>query len=117
MAASTNVDVLGTSYKFKYGHRDNLSMDEEHSGECRYYSKQVMIEHSMCDVESELERDNRSLEILAHEVFHAFTHESGLQLSEKQEEDLACWYSRMWNKMNNVIYKVSNDMGLTSLDI
>ena len=46
------------------------------------------------------ERQNRTI---AHEVFHAYVRESGLDLDYSTEEKLALWYEQMWDKMSDTI--------------
>lgn len=45
----------------------------------------------------------RKTRTIAHEVFHAYVRESGLDLDYSTEEKLALWYEQMWDKMSDTI--------------
>ena len=103
------VSVLGTPYIVKVGEREEVGLCKEHDGECRQYSHIIKVHHSLEGVDDVGERDQRTEEIVAHEMFHAFVAESGLDISEDIEENIACWYMKVWRKMNNNILQVLDE--------
>lgn len=103
------VSVLGTPYTVKVGEREEVGLCKENDGECRQYSHIIKVHHSLEGVDDIGERDQRTEEIVAHEMFHAFVAESGLDISEDIEENLACWYMKVWRKMNNNILQVLDE--------
>ena len=106
------VTVLGTPYEVRLGDRKEIDLCEENDGECRQYQHILKIHHSLEGVTCEEERDNRTQEIVAHEVFHAFVAESGLDVDDDTEEKFAVWYMKMWRKLNNAILEVLDENGL-----
>lgn len=109
---TTEVKILGTKYEVSLGTQEELGLSDTLAGECRIYGHSIKVEHSMKDVESEEAQLQRTHQILAHEVFHAFVNESGLTLDEDVEERLACWYEKMWRRMNNAIFEVLDNLDL-----
>lgn len=95
-------NVLGTPYEVKLGTREELNMSEENMGECKIYAKEILVctEKGDCN-EKELEL--RVSEILAHEIFHAYCNEAGVDLSVEAEEMLATFFMKNWRKMNDSI--------------
>lgn len=93
----THVSVLGVSYRVLIGDRKELGLSKDSLGEVDLYSKTIRVEHSyrMLKVEEPLYRLRRTKEIIIHELFHAFVHESGLNLDEQLEESLAVWLEKM----------------------
>lgn len=100
------VSVLGTDYEVCVGKREEIGLPKEFDGECRQFSHVVKVHHSFEGVEGMNERDQRTEETVAHEMFHAFVSESGLNIDENTEELLAQWYMKVWRKMNNCIMQV-----------
>lgn len=106
------VNVLGEEYTCKLGERCEVGLSPDFEGECRPYLKELRVLHSLEGVDSVEEKDSRTEGIVAHEIFHAFVSESGLDIPEDVEETLACWYMKMWRKMNNSILQVLDENGL-----
>ena len=77
--------------------------------------KQILVEHSNRDCQTEIEKDKRASNIVAHEVFHAYVHESGLNLDADTEERLAVWYETMWRRMYNTILDILDELGLIDI--
>lgn len=96
-------NILGTYYEVSFGDIKEIGLSEDLTGQCSRFLKKIVVEHSMRDCECETEKNRRTQETTAHEVFHAFVHESGLELEDDVEERLAVWFSRNWRKMNNTI--------------
>ena len=106
----TTVNVLGTDYDVQVGKRKELKrLSEGNMGECRMYDKELYCLHSKEKGSSETERDVRTCEIVAHEMFHAFANEAGLDLDNDTEEKVAIFYMKVWRKMNNCILQVLDD--------
>ena len=108
----SKVPVLGTEYLVNIGDREELPLDKDNMGECRIYSKGINVLQSCENGCSAYEKDKRAEEIVAHEIFHAFCNESGLDVDEDTEEKFAVWYMKMWRKMNNAILQVLDENGL-----
>lgn len=107
-----HTDVLGTDYEVNVGKRKELSLPRHLAGQCAPFLQKILVEHSMRKCGTEKERDGRTTEVVAHEIFHAYVRESGLDLDEDVEETLAIWYEKMWRKMNNSICGVLDELGL-----
>lgn len=111
-----NVNVLDTPYTVQLGNRFELSpLPKEFNGSVGIYSKLVKIFHGAeNDSERPFEIDNRSKEVIAHEIFHAFINEAGIDLDEKVEEQIANFYSKNWRKMTNTILNLFELLDLES---
>lgn len=107
-----HTDILGSDYEVNFGKQKKLGLSGNLDGQCAFLIRKILVEHSMRDCDTEEERDVRTANTLAHEVFHAYVHESGLDIDEYTEEKLATWYEVMWRKMNNTILEVLDDMKL-----
>ena len=103
-------NVLGTSYEVTLGERENIQLSEEYSGECRVYSKKIKV---CTDAEDCTEKELRVKveEIVAHEFFHAYLNEAGLDLDDNVEESLATFFMKNWRKINNSILEVLDESG------
>ena len=103
-------NVLGTPYEVVLGDREDIQIKEEYSGECRVFSKQIKVctEKEDC-TEEELRVKTR--EVVAHEFFHAYLNEAGVDLEEHVEESLATFYMKNWEKMSNSILEVLDKSG------
>lgn len=107
--------VFDKEYTVKVGTIDELGLSEDLSGECSYYLNLIKIEDSMRRCEDEIEKDGRTSNTVAHEIFHAFIHESGFDLPEDVEERLAVWFACNWRRMNNSIIGILDELDI--LDI
>lgn len=107
-----HTDILGSDYEVDFGKRKKIGLSSNLEGQCAFLLRKILVEHSMRDCETKEERDIRTVNTLAHEVFHAYVHESGLELDDSTEEKLAVWYEVMWRKMNNTILGVLDEMKL-----
>lgn len=110
-----HTNVLGTDYKVLVGKRKEIGIPKKLRGQCCNYLKQVMVEHSMRGCDTEEEKNVLTTEVVAHEMFHAFVNESGLDIPEDVEETLALWYEKNWRKLNNSIIGLLDELNL--LDI
>lgn len=110
-----HTNVLGVEYEVQVGKRKEIDIPKTLRGQCCPYLHKIMVEHSMRGVNTKEERDRYTSAVVAHEVFHAFVKESGLDLPEDVEEKLAIWYEEHWRKMNNSITGLLDELGL--LDI
>lgn len=94
---NTHVSVLGVSYKVLIGDMEELELPDNLFGYADLYAKEIKIEHSYREFANRNpeHRLARTKEIIIHELFHAFVHESGLNLDEQLEESLAVWLEKM----------------------
>lgn len=76
--------------------------------------KKILVKTDKEDCKKK-ELEVRTQEILAHEIFHAYLNECGLELDSQVEEQLANFYMKNWRKMNNSVLECLDELGL--LDI
>ena len=107
----TKVDVLGTTYEVSLGDKEEIGLDEHHLGECRIFGKKILVKTSQDDCKDLEELRLRTQEAVAHEIFHAFINESGVDLEPDIEEQIACFYMKNWRKMSNSILEVLDETG------
>lgn len=102
--------VLGTPYTIKMGSRAETGLAEENMGECRIYSKTilVLIDKEEC---SEEELRVKVQEIVAHELLHAYLNEAGVDIENGDEEKLCDFYMKNWRKLNNSILEILDVSG------
>lgn len=110
-----HTNILGADYTVNVGKRKELELPKHLKGQCAPYIRVISVEHSMRDMNTKEERNKFTMGVVAHEVFHAFVKESGLDIPEDLEERLATWYEEHWRKMNNSIYGILDELNL--LDI
>lgn len=103
--------VLGTPYVFEFGDRESLELSPENIGECRVYAKKILVCTEKEDCVTEEELDLKVREILAHEIFHAYLNEAGIDLDDSVEEQLASFYMKNWRKMSDSILEVADETG------
>ena len=98
-------NVLGTPYTVEFGDRSEININENYAGECRIFTKKILVctEKEDCDEE---EIVLKTQEILAHEIFHAYINESGVDIDSDTEEVLASFFMKNWRKMNNSILEI-----------
>ena len=108
------IDVMGCIYKVLVGKADEIHIDKENMGECRTQGKKILVKTDKEDC-NKRELEMRTQEILAHEIFHAYLNECGLELDSQVEEQLANFYMKNWRKMNNSVLECLDELGL--LDI
>ena len=103
-------NVLDTPYEVLFGERTDTGMSEDNMGECKVYAKQILVctEQGEC---TEKELEVKVQEIVAHEIFHAYVNEAGLDLDPDEEELVATFYMKNWRKMNNSILSVLDETG------
>ena len=99
-------NVLGTPYLVKIG--DEVEIDKDYVGMCKIYAKEILV-NTKAENYTEEELRVKVGEIVAHEIFHAYLNEAGLQLEEETEELLADFYMKNWRKMSNSIFKVLDE--------
>ena len=107
----TKVDVLGTTYEVSLGDKEEIGLDKDHLGECRIFGKKILVKTSQDDCKDLEELRLRTQETVAHEIFHAFINESGVDLEPDIEEQIACFYMKNWRKMSNSILEVLDETG------
>lgn len=102
--------VLGTDYDLRFGDRKEIVLDEGNTGECRFYSKVIKVctEEEDCSQE---ELEAKVQEIVAHEIFHAYLNEAGVNLDSDTEEMVACFFMKNWRKIFNSIFEVTDKSG------
>ena len=110
-----HTNVLGTDYEVQVGKRKEIGTPKRLSGQCCPYLHSIQVEHSMRGCNTKTERDGRTTGTVAHEIFHAYVRESGIDLDEATEERLAVWYETMWRRMNNTILDVLDELGLIDI--
>lgn len=102
--------VLGTNYEVLLGDRDEIGIAEENMGECRSFSKKILVSTTQDDCTEE-ELRVRTQEVVAHEIFHAYVNEAGLDLTPDTEERVASFFMKTWRKINNSILEVLDKTG------
>ena len=102
-------NILNTPYSIKVGSREELHLNEGNIGECRVFSKDILVCTDTEDC-NEFEVSVRTGEVLAHEIFHAYSNEAGLVLDDETEEMIATFYMKNWRKMTNSILEVLDKM-------
>lgn len=107
---SIYIDVLGTTYKVVLGKSKEINISKEHLGECRVFAKEILVKTNKEDC-TEKELEVRTQEVIAHEIFHAYLNESGIELDECVEEQVANFFMKNWRKMNNSILEVLDKNG------
>lgn len=108
-----HTSILGADYEVRVGKRKELGLPKHLMGQCAHHLHLILVEHSHRGGSvTDEERDSRTKGIVAHEVFHAFVKESGLDLDESTEEKFALWYEQQWDKMNNCILDVLDKINL-----
>lgn len=110
-----HTNILGADYEVQIGKRKELGLPKSLQGQCAYHLHQIKVEHSHRQCETDEEMDKRTQATTAHEVFHAFCKESGLDIDSDTEEKLATWYEEQWRKMNNCILGVFDEIGLVDI--
>lgn len=90
--------VMGADYHVKFGSKKNIGMSEDNMGECRCYAREILV-HTDPEDCSEKELTVRTKEIIAHELFHAYANEAGLDLDPRDEERVATFFMKNFNKM------------------
>ena len=106
-------NIMGTEYTVKFGSREEIGLSQENLGLCRIYEKEILVCTEMGDCKTSKEWGRQTTEILAHEIFHAYVNESGVDLEvEDAEEVMAYFYMKNWRKMNNSILGILDEMGL-----
>lgn len=105
-------NVLGTDYEILFGNRKMLKLKDEISGECRVFSKTIKVCTDDDDCTTDKELEVKVQEIIAHEIFHAYINESGINLEPEVEELIATFFMKNWRKMNNSILEVLDKTGL-----
>lgn len=109
MKRNLDLDILGSKYLVFFGDREEVNIPKEFLGECHTYSKVILlVDSDDCDEPNMTEGDleNRTKEVLVHEIFHAYINESGLDLDPEVEEQLANFYQKNWRKMSNSILDI-----------
>lgn len=96
-----SVNVMGVDYDCYVGTRAEVllvdpTFPEEFAGECHRYTKRIFAVWDESTRVGALEKMRIMLEVLTHELVHAFAFESGIDVDGNfNEEDLACWMSRI----------------------
>lgn len=101
----TKISILGSVYNVLFGKRKDIKLDEEYLGECRSYSKEIKVCTDVCDCRED-ELKVRNLEVISHEVFHAYINETGIELDDEVEEQLASFYQKNHLKMEETISEI-----------
>lgn len=98
------IDVLGTKYVVKIGTTSQIGISAEHLGECRIYAHEILVRTDRDDCSLE-ELTERTKQVLAHELFHAYLNECGLDVGDESEELLADWFMKVYEKLFSAIKK------------
>lgn len=103
--------VLGTDYTVRFGSREAVGLNEANMGECKTYAKEILVctEDSVC---TEKELEVRTQEIVAHELFHAYLNEAGIELDPEIEEKVCFFFTKNWRKLNNSILSVLDEISM-----
>lgn len=102
--------VLGTDYRVVLGEREEIDITPENSGECRIYSKEIKVCTDIEDCSQE-ELRVRTQEVVAHEFFHAYINEAGIDLQPEMEELLATFFMKNWKKLHKSIVETLGENG------
>lgn len=102
----TKISILGSVYNVLFGKRKDIKLDEEYLGECRSYSKEIKVCTDVNDCRED-ELKIRNLEVISHEVFHAYINEAGIELDDEVEEQLASFYQKNHLKMEETISEIT----------
>ena len=86
-----SVYILGSEYVVKCDTRKNLGLSENTEGECRFYTKEILISTDV-PADNEKERELLMHETIMHELAHAFLYESGF-VTDAFNEKWAEWLS------------------------
>lgn len=108
-----HTNIMGTDYEIKFGSKKFLGMKEEDIGECKIFSKEILVCTEAQDCNAE-ELKVRTMEIIAHEVFHAYANEAGLDLEPDVEERVATFFMKNYVKMNDTIEELYQKWGFDS---
>ena len=111
MLCKQKIKVLGTEYLLLIGDKNELQMSPENVGECYNYTKEIKVSTE------ELKEHKKSvggmyralLEVVIHELTHAFLYESG-RTSDSCEEWIAEWLSVNFTKINEVVNDISDEL-------
>lgn len=106
MSICVSQEILGEKYLTIFGNPKETHISEGNLGECHVYSKEIKVVDDPTYFEENLgdeEVQNRTLEVLAHEIFHAYLNESGIEIDLDIEEQIATFYQKNWKKMSNSI--------------
>lgn len=104
-------NILGTPYKIQFGKKKKIDMEEVNMGECRIYSKEIKVATDKEDCRED-ELRARLVEVVAHEVFHAYVNEAGLDLEPEVEELMCTFYMKNWRKLSNSVLQILDETGL-----
>ena len=104
-------EILGTTYEVSLGDKEEIELDKDHLGECRIFGKKILVKTNQDDCKDSEELRLRTQETVAHEIFHAFINESGVDIEPEIEEQIACFYMKNWRKMSNSILEVLDETG------
>ena len=114
-----NVNVLVTPYKCLVGGRTELmNLDRDFQGLCKVYSKEIWICDEIEDFEDFGEsrshiKSKAIVEVLTHELAHAFLFESGLS-DYSNDETLVQWIAINIKKLNSGVLEMMKKLNLTS---
>ena len=103
-------NIMGTDYEVLLGQKLEIGISDENMGECRNYSKKILVSTEQDDC-TDRELEVRTQEVVAHEIFHAYANEAGLDLTPDNEEMVANFFMKTWRKMNNSILTVLDETG------
>lgn len=106
MSLTFKENVLGTDYIVKVGEKEDIGLKDSLLGECEIFQKVIRVTHSSDGEDRELEdeaRDLRTREIIVHEVCHAFVNESGVSMTEEEEEKMCGFLMKNFRKISNVV--------------
>jgi len=103
-------EIMGTPYEVLLGDKVEIGISEENMGECRSYSKKILVSTEQDDCTEE-ELRVRTQEVVVHEIFHAYANEAGLDLTPDNEEMVANFFMKTWRKMNNSILEICDESG------
>ena len=102
--------ILGTPYQVLVGEREEIGIGENNAGECRIYSKKILVCTEKGDC-TDRELLIKTQEIVAHEVLHAYLNEAGVDLDDGDEEKVSDFYMKNWRKLNNSILSILDEIG------
>ena len=100
MKKAMTVDVLGTKYNIIESNKVDDPNLENNDGYCDHSTKNIVIDTFKDSPGSLGDLESYKMQVLRHEVIHAFLYESGLDTcSWAKEEEIVDWIACQFPKM------------------
>ena len=96
------VDVMGSGYCVRCGLPSEISIGEYNAGECKIYSKVILIDLDKRDC-TFAEMMIKLGEVCAHEMLHAFLNEAGIDFDNCNEEGMCYFYMKNYLRLHEAV--------------